>query len=554
MVGVPHSTGCSLCRERHIKCDEAVPECTQCQRYGRTCPGYRRTFRFQDEGPSLARRHRTPRRRGRGASAGPASLTPSTTPSTTPSATGQMEPLDPMDHDKSTTEEDDDAGVATIVRNNAIALMRRHSAAVSLDESVSPSLVRNTFKAAQPQLFLDFISASFPTLYFHNHFRAGSEPGFAEFIVLNFGQDAFMDSAICCLSSVYLAHLTQDQALLRTSRRMYGLSLQEVIRALNKPDRAMSDNMVCTAMMLSVFEMYAQTSPGAWVIHSDAVKQLMMRRGPALHESGFGRSCWIAFRGFHIATAVYQGKPCFLDQEDWQNYATKIMAEDARKPGEWSAYAVISDKVFMEIAKCPRYISESQEVLSGRTEADEDAVEWLLQRIQTSSRKLRALNIELRASISAHGQRQQGIIRRPEAFVGPVPEIFPETGPSLLLRGSESILDTLDQLVNRIEDQRRCRLIEDLSPESTMNTPSDGSIDTPSPPSTRPKTFNLPFRIHSELGRGPSQTSDRNDPRAVIWLDRVASSMGMLGTKLLPGEEETVTCVEDTSPEPSTTP
>ncbi|KAJ5387726.1 hypothetical protein N7509_010267 [Penicillium cosmopolitanum] len=544
MVGVPHSTGCSLCRDRHIKCDEAVPECTQCQRYGRTCPGYRRTFRFQDEGPILARRHRGPRRRGRGASTGP------TTPSTVASASTSSslrEPLDSVDSSDSVV--DHEAGVAVIVRDNAIALMRRHSASVSLDESVSPSLVRKTFQAAQPQLFLDFISASFPTLYFHNHFRAGSEPGFAEFIVLNFGQDAFMDSAICCLSSVYLAHLTQDPVLLRTSRRMYGLSLQAVVRALNNPDRAMSDNMVCTAMMLSVFEMYAQTSPGAWVIHSDAVKRLMMSRRPALHESGFGRSCYIAFRGFHVATAVYQGTPCFLDREEWQNYARRIMAEDAQKPGEWSAYAVTSDEVFMEIVKCPRYISESQDILSGRTEWEHDSVEALLQRINNTSRKLHNLNIKLRACISAHGQRQQGIVRRPESFVGPVPEIFPETGPSLLLRGSESILETLGQLHDRIEDQKRSRTIEELSPDSPIATPSDASVDTPSPPATNPRTFTLPFRIYSELGRGPSQTSDRNDPRAVIWLDRVASSMGMMGVKLL---TDSVACVEeDTSAETS---
>ncbi|KAJ5089894.1 hypothetical protein N7532_008578 [Penicillium argentinense] len=541
MVGVPHSTGCALCKERHIKqlgdgiqCDEAIPECTQCQRYGRTCPGYRRTFRFQDEGPSLARRHRAPRRRGRGASTGPA------TPSTTASST-HMEPLEPVDSPGG-----DGAGAAAVVRENAIALMRRHSSTISLDESVSPSLVRKTFQAAQPQLFLDFISASFPTLYFHNHFRAGTEPGFAEFIVMNFGQDAFMDSAICCLSSVYLAHLTQDPGLLRTSRRMYGLSLQEVVRALNNPRQAMSDNMVCTAMMLSVFEMYAQTSPGAWVIHSDAVKRLMMSRGPAQHESGFGRSCWIAFRGFHVATAVYEGQPCFLDQEEWQRYSLKIMAEDAQKPGEWSAYAVTSDKVFMEIAKCPRYISEARDLLSGQASSDQTSTEALMQRIQETSCQLRALNIELGACISAHGQRQQGIVRRPETFVGPVPEVFPETGPSLLLRGSESILETLRQLSDRLDDQLRCTVVEDLSPDTVVETPpSDGSFDTPSPPTTgSPRTFTLPFRVYSELGRGPSQTSDRNDPRAVIWLDRVASSMGMLGTKLLPGDES-VGCVEE---------
>ncbi|CEO61089.1 hypothetical protein PMG11_05452 [Penicillium brasilianum] len=541
MVGVPHSTGCALCRERHIKCDEAVPECTQCQRYGRPCPGYRRTFRFQDEGPSLKRRHRSVTRgRGRGASTGPS--TPSTPGTTTP----QIEPFG---------QPEPGGGAAAVVRSNAIALMRRHSSTVTLDENVSPSLVRKTFQAAQPQLFLDFISASFPTLYFHNRFRAGNEPGFAEFIVLNFGQDAYLDTAICCLSSVYLAHLTQDPVLLRTSRRMYGLSLSEVIRALSKNEHALSDNMVCTAMMLSVYEMYARTSHNAWVVHADAVRRLMESRGPALHESGFGRSCWIAFRGFHIATAVYQGKPCFLDQEEWQRYTMRIMTEDAQKPGEWSAYAFISDKVFMEIAKCPRYISETREILSSQTDAERESVEALLRRIQETTIKLHKLSTELRFCISAHGQRQQSIVCRPGTFIGPVPEIFPETGPSLLLRGAENILGTLGQLRERLEDKLRCRVSEELSPDSVVETPpSEGSTASQSPTSmsTRPKTFSLPFRIYSELGRGPSQTTDRDDPRAVIWLDRVASSMGMLGTRIIE-ETPTVSDVEEeASPEAST--
>ncbi|KAF7715845.1 Fungal Zn(2)-Cys(6) binuclear cluster domain-containing protein [Penicillium ucsense] len=533
MVGVPHSTGCALCRERHIKCDEAVPECTQCQRYGRACPGYRRVFRFQDEGPNIQRRHRSTTRgrgRGRGTSKGPSTSGPST-PTSSSRQTSSVTPQG----DASASEPL--LGAAGIVRANAIALMRRHTAAVTLDENVTPSLVRKTFRAAQPQLFLDFISASFPTLYFHNRFRAGNELGFAEFIVLNFGQDAYLDTAICCLSSVYLAHLTQDPVLMRTSRRMYGLSLNELIRSLSRNEHALSDNMVCTAMMLSVYEMYARTSPDAWVVHSDAVRRLMESRGPALHESGFGRSCWIAFRGFHIATAVYQGKPCFLDQPEWQDYTMRNMTEDAKKPGEWSAYAIISDKVFIEIAKCPRYISETRELAADSTSMDRDAVEALLQRIHDTTTKLRALTAELRLSITAHGQRQQGIVRRPNTFVGPVPEIFPETGPSLLLRGAENVLTTLGQLQDRLEDSLRICVIEELSPESIWDTPpSDGSARSLSPPSSttgRPKTFTLPFRISSELGRGPSQTSDQNDPRAVIWLDRVASSMGMLGTKIL---------------------
>ncbi|KAJ6095668.1 hypothetical protein N7486_006414 [Penicillium sp. IBT 16267x] len=538
MVGVPHSTGCALCRERHIKCDEAVPGCTQCQRYGRTCPGYQRTFRFQDEGLSLARRNRSLSRRGdRGQNSAPITTAPTLTAASASPPARQIEALGPIERSS-----EGGTSVATVVRDNAIALMRRYSATIALDENVSPSLVRKTFKAAQPQLFLDFISASFPTLYFHNRFRAGGSPGFAEHIIMNFGKDAYLDSAVCCLSSVNLAHLTQDRALLRISRRMYGVSLAEIVRALSIGDLVMSDNMLCTAMMLTVYEMYAQTTPDAWVVHSDAVRRLRVSRGPSQHTAGVARSCWIAFRGFHVATAISQGKPCFLDQEEWQDFTAKLMAEDSTKPGEWAAYALISDKAFMEIAKCPRYISEARDILSSSAESVH-AAENLMQRVGDTSRRLHTLCSELRTCISAHAQRQQGITRRPGTFVGPVPEIFPETGPSLLLRGAENMHGTLSQLCDRLEGKLRFQVVEDFSPGSGTGTLSDGSADTPSPQPVSPDTMTLPFRVYSELGRGPSRTSDRNDPGAVIWLDRVASSMGVLGTKIISEDADPVECI-----------
>ncbi|KAJ6143713.1 hypothetical protein N7471_003166 [Penicillium samsonianum] len=33
-------TGCSVCRTRHLKCDEARPGCQMCKVLGRPCPGY----------------------------------------------------------------------------------------------------------------------------------------------------------------------------------------------------------------------------------------------------------------------------------------------------------------------------------------------------------------------------------------------------------------------------------------------------------------------------------------------------------------------------------
>jgi hypothetical protein len=513
MVGVPRSKGCSVCRERRIKCDEARPECTQCRRYGRPCPGYNRSLKFQDEGPALKRRHQQ--------------------------SSAQRSP-------QGNASQNDALSASGAVPANALVLARKRGAATSIDESVSPSLVRKTFGARQPQLFMDFIKTAFPTLYFHNRFRSGSDLAFPEYIMANFGTRPYQDSAVSCLSTVYLAHLTKDPSLARTSRHLYAKALREVIRALDTDD-AVSDDMVSTIMMLSVFEMYAQTSKDAWTQHANAVKQLMLRRGVKAHESGFGRSCYIAFRGFLIATAIFEGKPCFLDEEEWQDFAMRVQEEDSRKPGEWSVFVEISELVFMELSKCPRYLSEALAITS--SSVFEDVVS-LVERIRGTREKLQVLTDQLELSIAAHSQREQGISFRPGSFIGPVPEVFPDTSPSLLLRGARGAVTALDQLLERLRNYappsirlEPPRLEEALSPTPSADSTSETLSQESSPRtissigSPRP-TFSLPFRVVSDLGRGPSRTTDKSDPQAVTWLDRIASSMGMIGAEIVYDDNE----------------
>jgi len=304
-------------------------------------------------------------------------------------------------------------------------------------------------------------------------------------------------------------------------------------------------------MMLSVFEMYAQTSKDAWTQHANAVKQLMLRRGVQAHESGFGRSCYIAFRGFLIATAVFEGKPCFLDEEEWQDFAMRVQMEDSQKPGEWSVFVEISELVFVELSKCPRYLSEASAItVSSSTEE----MMSLVERIYGTRKKLLDLTDELKLSIAAHSQRKQGISFRPGSFIGPVPQVFPETSPSLLLQGASSAVVALDQLLERLKNYAPAsirleppRLEEAFSPTPSADSTSETLSQDSSPRtissigSPRP-TFSLPFRVVSDLGRGPSRTTDKEDPRAVTWLDRIASSMGMIGAEIVYENEDELDC------------
>ena len=63
---------------------------------------------------------------------------------------------------------------------------------------------------------------------------------------------------------------------------------------------------------------------------------------------------------------------------------------------------------------------------------------------------LRAQSEELRTSLAAHSQWKQGIVVRPEKFIGPVPKTFPDTNASLLLVGATNAADALQQLLERL--------------------------------------------------------------------------------------------------------
>lgn len=454
--------------------------------------------------------------------------------------------------------------IPEVMAEEALLLMQTHAS--SIDESLSPSLMQKLFMTQQPRLFMDFTCAAFPTLYFHNRFR--SEIAFPEYIMENFHARAYQDSAVCCLSAVYLASLTKDTRLLRSSRYMYGEALRRINRIMDT-EEALSDHVLSTVMMLTVYELYARTTPDAWVKHARGVKEIMMKRGVKKHISGFGRSCYYAFRGFLVAHALHEGIPCFLDEEEWQSFATRVQQEDAEKPGEWSVFVHISEIIFMELVKCPRYVYDVRQ-LSPSTPRSE--VINLVARIRATCANLRSLSDELQGSIMYHFQRKQGIEVHADGFVGPAPSFFPDTNPTLLLQGATHCINTLEKLLGTIKIDnlliqpalQESPLIPEpqqrLSPQSKWRSPplssppsatyshkvagteylsptpsADSTCETISTDNSSPHsaddtthTFTLPFRLVSEIGRGPVHHDKSGGHSSVVWLDHIACSMGMI--------------------------
>lgn len=479
------------------KCDEAVPQCSQCRKYGRPCPGYRRTFRFQDEGPALQRRHQT-----------------------------RSQSRRPDENTRRSPDGTADAAAAAAVRNNALAMMRQTS---SQDSSQAHSQMQ--IQLQQPHLFASFLHSAFPTLYTSNLFRAHNRPDFLAHITSSYasGSAPYLAATLACLTSIYTAQFSPDKAQhTRRSRQLYAHALTHVVAALHSA-AALSAPLLATIMMLAVYEMYARTSPDAFVVHVDGVRRIMLARGPGLHfafadehaptntnadsgvntnstpseqlqaspgeGAGFARGCYIAFRGFLVASAIYERRACFLDEDGWLRLAGRIRAEDVRKAeadsGRHAAVVDVCERIWMEVVRCPRYLAEAlPEGLPGgrrRPEGEgeegdlgQEIDEGLVARVRGTRARLVQLVRELKSALGGEGVGQEA-----------------DTGPGLLLQGAEDMVAALQSLLVWLRVGR-----------------GRGG-----------------FRVVSDFQRGVSSASSEALP--VTWLDRVASSMGVIGLRII---------------------
>lgn len=387
-----------------------------------------------------------------------------------------------------------------------------------IDERVHPTLASQSFINQQAQVFKDFVCAAFPTMFYHNEFRFGDGFTFPDLVVKHFGSKHYYDATVSCLSAEYLGHLTKDPRFRHFSRQKYSQALGATRQALDS-DEASSDTMLIAAILLSFYEMNIRTTRDAWLCHSRAVKQLMMKRGVDFYLSGPGRVCHFAYRPFLIAAALYEGEPCFLDEDQWQNLADILRVEDSQKNSEWSFYIDVYESIFMELVKCPAHIQEARKIVS--LTSPEAAL--LAHRIRGTCDRLQILSDELRSMLASDSQRKQGIIVG--RLIGPEPHAFPETSPSFLLGAAVNTTNILEQLFTRLSPTD---CADETTPSSGLGTPSLSFTPRSTSTSDGSRPI-LDFRFTCELGGGIRQ----DEPRAFTWLDRVAGSMGLLGAEII---------------------
>lgn len=302
MVGVPRSNACALCLSRRVKCDEARPSCSNCVKYGATCPGYVRGAKF------VAGKHVVKSRaRGRGggtvafavSSRTSASSTPTTTTTTppavsssppspapapsrsSPSSYGTRRPWSrrapdavsppasrgiPPPRQAPVCNDDDDVGdplewqdVASEQISGQPQQQQQQRFLTSYEKLQSALAHVSTAPVITPRddraQFIGMLMKSLEE----------SQPE-SEMVVLgtwfqqtasHLGQKPSLDRASCAFALQLLGRKHQDEGLLAQSRTLYGQSLCMLQRALNHATEWRTPETLTSAMILCHFEVRA---------------------------------------------------------------------------------------------------------------------------------------------------------------------------------------------------------------------------------------------------------------------------------------------------------
>ncbi|KAL7809943.1 hypothetical protein V8C26DRAFT_410926 [Trichoderma gracile] len=304
MVGVPRSSGCQLCRQRRVKCDEARPECANCRKYGVRCPGYERAIKFVSGKHAVrskgSRASRASRQSSVGAGAGAAGAASETLSSSAAStwSAGTASP---------------DAGSSSSSSSRTIA-SRTAAVAMPLVASPQPSralFVGTLMDMAQTNLASKDVS-TFLSFFGQLRFEA-------------LGTSAALDGAICSLSLHLMGKELGDDNLVARSRTVYGGSLVALQTALRHPIKWKASETFCSAVLLCFFELFAgTTSPDTWLHHAQGIATLMEQRGPAAHAQGNDAAILFSFRGILIMSSLFfpTSDKCFLARPEWRQVLT----------------------------------------------------------------------------------------------------------------------------------------------------------------------------------------------------------------------------------------
>ncbi|KAF2268553.1 hypothetical protein CC78DRAFT_540821 [Lojkania enalia] len=295
------SRGCQMCKSRRIKCDEKRPTCGQCQKSGRTCPGYPDEFDlvFRDENKAMERKARKTSSARSGASQGsPSSLSPSSTFDTT---LGRGS-FTVGEFSGSRTPSDVDQGQSLVIPPYYTPPDHDLFQAFmwNLQNAIPQSIIMPPEVEAVPFFFKNFVSLPL---------QAEAMRGFLELLHPLYNQARPSSALHLATNAVALAacgNYPGRQDLLREAAATYGKALGKLNSDLKDPVASRADETVLATLLFSLYEtiMSNDDTITAWANHIDGAVALTKMRGTEQFNNEMSHDVFRA-----ITSCVQRSKP-----------------------------------------------------------------------------------------------------------------------------------------------------------------------------------------------------------------------------------------------------
>ena len=129
-----------------------------------------------------------------------------------------------------------------------------------------------------------------------------------------------------CLSRTAYTSGCPDDALIHESRKLYGLGLHALRRALADPKLVCNDEILVACLLLAMYEVFECPSKGrsGYLSHYDGCAKLIQMRGPHAHKEGFAHAAYCVFRVMGAFESMIN-RETFLSDDTWKTVPFSVI-------------------------------------------------------------------------------------------------------------------------------------------------------------------------------------------------------------------------------------
>lgn len=274
-----------------LQCDQVQPECGQCKERGIKCGGYDsdRIFIYQNGGSSRP------------------------VPKEVQYATTKTSPNQPARQNWQ------------MAHKSAFALQRHDSLLTPINIELPNGLARSAYTEKTIAAFLEmYIPAGIA------HAQNVYAKELATLLPLMNLRDEALQAATLAVGITQLGTTTENKALTRHGRILYGKALKETAVALQNPSRASSESLLAVPRVMALFDMLFSVDPNSynqaksWLSHAEGELAMILSRGPeAFASDEIAHTLFTSARGRLLWPAIRDRKPTILNTEAWMTLPWK---------------------------------------------------------------------------------------------------------------------------------------------------------------------------------------------------------------------------------------